>query len=383
MQANESMQMRVGNKARLTRVPGGQSISMQSSTWQHPWYSKAYWSPDQKQWIAVVRPGFVNGRAPVVRTSVGKMRSTPSFLAPVTAWAGAADIRQAAELASGEEYTGDPDTPIDVPLYRNPMIPLQWHEAAGIPAYFARRGVTANGRRRLVSSDLVLHQPRTALTSSIEIKPGLATGISNVTQTLGLRYVASDRLKVYSTPEFKPPGQTSPMDAISGLYEEDTWDELRIARIYLISPPDATGEPNANWLPFIRHDLFWNLCWKQPILQPVHTDPGVPFIPPLAGGAAQLVINFLTASINDMTNQALNILFSHSMAGTFWTPTGGGSDATFPKEDPATVVDKFGLAKDARSQARRAAVMASGALIDRLDPSFPFRAIPFSVSLLN
>ena len=94
-----------------------------------------------------------------------------------------------------------------------------------------------------------------------------------------------------------------------------------------------------------------------------------------------LITNSIIASLNDTTNQAINIVRAHSMAGTFWTATGGGSDATFPTATARTT-DAFGLAKDARNKAARAAAVKSGALVDTLDPSFPYKASPFSLSLL-
>lgn len=385
MPANDTLREGVGT--RITRTPDGRCVSMQGMTWHHPWFTAAYWWPAQQEWVALVRPGFVNGHAPSVLTTAGRMMATPSFLAPVTAWDGAADIAQAAQLAmEGEEYT-DGNTKLYVPLYRNPLITLPWRTIDGvnvdIPQYFVRRGITPNGRRRLVSSDVVLHQPRLALTSQISIEDGVAYGISNVTQTLGLQSApASDKLKVYGVGEFNPPDPYSNPGGLIGDYEEPTWDELLIARVFLVSPPDATGQPDGSWLPCVQHSLFWNMNYSTPGFEPLPGDPGVPFIPPLAGGMAQLVINYMTASLNDMTNEALNILIAHSMAGTFWTPTGGGSDSAFPESAP-TPPPAFGLAKAARSAAERHAALVSGALTDTLDPVFPYHAMPFSLSLLN
>ena len=115
-------------------------------------------------------------------------------------------------------------------------------------------------------------------------------------------------------------------------YTEPTWDELLISTVYLLSPPNTPlgSDPDATWQPFARHNLFWNLNWAQPEFKPARRRLRArPFIPPLAAGAATLVINSQVASLNDATQNALNIILGSSLAGSFWTPTGGGSDATF------------------------------------------------------
>jgi len=386
MQTTSTARLKEGVGTRITRTPWGQSISMQATTWHHPWFTGAFWWPAQKQWVAVVRPGFVNGLTPSVLTTAARMKATPAFLAPITAWDGAKDIEQAARLATDSD-TPTGTSPIYVPLYRNPLLTLSFQELGGadlpIPKYFIRRGVTAQNRR-VVSGDVVLHQPRTALTSQLSFPADIAFGSSIVTQTLSLRAPASnDALKIVAMPQINPPDNYDP--GTGGLvrsYEERTWDELLLATVFLVSPPNATGNPDGSWLPAVQHAAFWNLHWTQPPFQVLPGDPGVSFIPPLAGGAASLVTNSIIASINDMTTQAINLTIAHSMAGTFWTPTGGGSDSAFPATTTATQ-SNYGLNKTARNQAKRAAALASGALIDTLDPVFPYKAVPFTLSLLN
>jgi len=398
--------MRVGYGARVKRSTIGESVSMQNATWHHPWFTSIYWDGAQKEWVAVVRPGFVNGRAPVVQTTARRMQSTPSFLAPVTAWDGAADIAQAAELASeSETETVDADTPIFVPIYRNPMLSLPWREmgaeGAAIPAYFLRRvaWIASKGRsakadsdawtasgRKLFSADVVLHQPRAALTSKFDFPVDLVTGSSIVTQTLSVREAASnDRLKIETMSEYKPPESISAMDKLLGNYEEPTWDELLIARVFLLSPPNAAVDSSADGscIPFVQHSLFWNLSWYQPLLRQLPSDRDVTFTVPLAFGLGQMVINSILAPINDMVDRALDSLVSHSLGGTFWTPTGGGSDSAFP-EIAATqsASGQYGFDKDLRLKASRVAALGGGVLTDALDPVFPYRAHPFQTSLL-
>ena len=401
--ASPTPRLRAGAGAQIVRSPAGMAVSMQGTAWHHPWFTTVCWDGAQKQWVAVVRPGFVNGRAPVVQTTGRRMQTTPSFLAPVTAWDGAADIKQAATLASeSTTETVDADTPIFVPLYRNPLLSLVWGACGGdgvpVPAYFNRRAnwIATQGRdasasaesfaasgRQLVSGDIVLHQPRTALTSKFDFPVDLVTGSSIVTQTLSMREAApNDQLKLVTMAEYRPPESYSAIDKLLGDYEEPTWDELLLARVYLLSPPNTTGDIDGSWIPFVRHSVFWNLNWQQPALGPLPSDSNVKFIQPLAGGAAQLVISSMLGQLNDQVDQALNVLTAHSLSGTFWTPTGGGSDSAFPEVAAAKPVDHFGLSKDLRSKAARVTALNAGVLLDSLDPVFPYRAIPFALSLL-
>lgn len=140
--------------------------------------------------------------------------------------------------------------------------------------------------------------------------------------------------------------------------------------------------PDGTWAPFVRHNLFWNLQYVPKRFQAFTTDSGTPYIPPLAAGAAQL-INFLTASLNDLTQQALNILTAHSMAGTFYTLTGGGHSAQFPiPAETESTGDQVGLDKAARLTNARLR-LARQQRAERLDPLFPYRAEPFDPVLFT
>jgi hypothetical protein len=238
-----------------------------------------------------------------------------------------------------------------------------------------------------------VHQPRLALTSTIELHPeGLATGVSNVTQTLGLRSApGGDRLKVFATSLWQDVNTTAPIDPLAGLYEEATWDERLVATVYLLSPPDAApgSEPDEKWVPYVKHELFWNLTYlAKNDLQSPQLDNAVgkllAVVNVLGGGSGGLAVNFATASLNDLTQQALNLLSATSMAGTWWTSTGGGASSEFPVTESAqdAASAKFGWNKAARLQAQRIAA-AKALKAARLDPAFPFRGVEFPISLLD
>ncbi len=386
----------------------GQAISAHAERrgWRHPWWVQPAWNARLRRWVATVKPGFVNGQCPIVRTTVSEQSGAALDFGinPLTGrpFFSASVFVQPAKKAVDNNR-------IDVPLYLSPTFSLGWRALGfdspndeAVPLFFLDRGAAERpkpksddaegsvsaalnpntkiprGLRLLRACDVWIHQPRLALTSSIEFHQGLATGISNASQTLGLRGpAAGDTLRVMS-------GTLRPvegLDALARIYEEPAYDELLIATVFVLSPPglELYAEPDESWAPYVRHNLFWNLQHVTPWFRQYGGSPNVPFIPPLAGGAAQIVINFLTASINDILQDALNLVTAHSMAGTFYTATGGGHDAKLPPQPAA----KTGTGLDKRAKRDASAREKEEARRERrLDPSYPFRAEPFEPRLL-
>lgn len=403
-------QIQTGPGMRLTHTGAGTLFSAGSrSRARHPWWTSSWWDALEKKWFANVLPGYVNGRCPVVWITLEQAKSADYGINPL----------------SGEPYFSawvfqNPKEPtpdrIPVPLYSLPKIPLQfrnlgWDGGSDVPQFFLDRGVAIQppapsplnmdaylewlnnqperpkGMRLLRAADIVLHQPRLALTSEIELNPaGVLTGQGIVRQTLSLRSpAAGDRLKIYSSSKWNPPqnfgGATN---LFADNYEEPNFDERLVSTVYLLSPPDAPpfSEPDATWTPFVRHSLFWNLNWAQPEFR--YRPPEATVLPvlPLAGGVAQIAIGFLQSSMNDMYAGAWNILQAHSMAGSFWACTGGGHDSRFPTVAPEAPEGKTGLDAASRLAAKRAAE-ALARRQQALDPEFPYHAPAFDLKLLS
>lgn len=427
--------IRAGVNAFLTASPFGKVISFKTSKkWQHPWTTTLRWMAEDKKWVGFVRPGFVSGVAPTVRTTYGEARRAAAQLSAtffgtlIGANSGAAEIAQAARLAIPRDAsagtTEQDKQQVDIPLYYNPPISLTWQNigwdgiGSTVPAFFKRLGVQEppridptnpeaaattlmsgapkKGNRLLRAANIILHQPRVALTSSIEIDPsGFVTGMGIVKQTLGLRdAVAADRLRVFSRSNWTPPQNfAGATDILADDYEEPTFDEIMISKVYLLSPPDTAplSVPDSRWVPYVQHDLFWNLNYAQPAFR--GTQPQIDLFRQLAailqfigGGAGAFAASFMASSISDGYAAAANIIAAHSMAGTFWTPTGGGheSEMTVSGEQSSVISAQSsvssGLDKDGRLQAKRLAA-ADALKKARLDPPFPYRAEPFNFSL--
>ena len=418
--------LRISHNTRMEQNQLGSNISMSRPRgWKHPWFTEAKWMGKKKAWVAFAVAGFVNGVAPMVRTTVGDLKEAKGtfYGQLVDARTGAAEIAQLALLAISEaDSSGLPDnTQIDVPLYQNPPISLNewraigWDGSAAVPQFFLDRGVNKpvqavsgnadtglqiqagklvppKGNRLLRACDIFIHQPRTALTSTITVMPdgGMVTGLSAVTQTLGFRDAApNDKLKIqsgtYSAFQQSQLNFTGATNVMASDYEEKNWDEAPVSTVYLLSPPDAPldAKPDATWQPFAKHSLFWNLLWAQPAIQPFfNTDifRGITgLVSVLGGGAGIGAVNFITASMNDATQGAYNILASQSLAGSFWTPTGGGTTSAWP----VTVAAPAKPTLDKAATAAAKAIASAAKFTKQLDPAFPFEGNKFNLSLIK
>ena len=419
--------LRISANTRMEQNQLGSNISMSRPRgWKHPWFTQAMWMGKKKAWVAFVVAGFVNGVAPMVRTTVGDLKEARGtfYGQLVDAFTGAAEIKQLAQLAISEaDSSGLADTDqVDVPLYQNPPIGLNewrnigWDGTGTVPQFFQNLGVskpvqavTGNadtglkiqagnltppkGNRLLRACDIFLHQPRTALTSSITISPdgGMVTGLSAVNQTLGFRAAAdNDKLKIqtgtYSALQQSKLNFSGATNAMASDYEEKNWDQAPISTVYLLSPPDAPldSKPDTTWQPFAKHNLFWNLLWAQPAVQPFfNTDifRGITGLVSVIGGGAGIgAVNFIAASINDATQGAYNILQSQSLAGSFWTPTGGGTTSAYPVTVAAPAKPTLDKAATAAAKAQAAAKAKRNRT---LDPAFPFEGNKFNLSLIK
>jgi hypothetical protein len=412
-----------GSRSRVS-MRGGIGRTLQISPepiWKHPWQITPLWDGTRQLWTSTMKAGFVNGECPVVIQTVAQapnnwqqfginpLDGQPFF----SAW-----------VFNKNTPAIPPATTVWIPLYANPLIDLSWRNIGyddataqnPVPQFFLNLGVTkatpidpdnpdqsaANlfnpppaGNRLLRGCDLILHQPHVALTSQITLEPGIVTGESNVSQTLGLTQISpGDTLKVYAQG-----GAYDPQDAIAagidpstGDYTEPPWDEILIGTAYLLSPPNTApySAPDQTWQPFVRHSLFWNLFWAQPEFQPTPTEATDAFgqlaqlTSVLGAGAGAVDVNYLTSSLNDAYQAATNILVAQSMAGSFWTPTGGGSTSLFPPAPavPVTAPSGRGADKSGRIAAQTAAA-ALALASQQLDPAFPFTALPFNTALLS
>jgi hypothetical protein len=413
---NQSTTLRPSPNLLLSDNVLGQTVAAgrRGGGWRHPWFTQALWLPKRKTWAVFVLAGFVNGVAPVVRVSAADVREARGafFGQLVDARSGAAEIAQLAELAIGSDEVVGSRAVFDVPLYENPPIFVNGWRTVGyggegrVPLFFQDRGVNQppgtpadqvappppRGNHRLAACDVWLQQPRVALTSSLEINPvGAVAGTTLVQQTLAQREPAgAQRLRIQTGQFEEIAGNLLNFRGAGSLladYEEKDYDQVKVATVWMVSPPDTpeSASPDATWTPYVEHALFWNLSWSQPLLREAvfSSDIFAPLLGTLSllgGGSGFLWASSVTAGINDAVQGAYNVLAATSLAGSFWTATGGGTTSAWPvtsPEVPSTGVDK------AARRAARARAAAQERLNRRLDPAFPYEGMNFNRGLLK
>lgn len=397
----------------LSRNATGETLeAVPSPKWRHPWYTTPRWLPKAKQWGATIEPGFVDGFDAIGNGAV----VAPIFRATVAEQQAAGNPWENNPL-TGKPFFSDPifnkkPTPqvqtreVDLPIYLDPIVPLDFYGIGfdgdpnkEVPQFFLDRGAAAvpkstagqdagaasppPGLRLLRACDLWLHMPRVALTSDVSVEDGTVTGQANVRQTLSvLSPSAGDVLRVLQG-AYQPVSQEQ-VDALAGEYTEINFDEILISTVYLLSPPNTPigSDPDGSWQPFVTHNLFWNLSWAQPQFRILPEDELAGMLPVLAGGVAQHVINFLSASLNDAAREAQLRIAANSLAGKFWVPTGGGHIGALPVVPAAVPTTASGPDRKKNAAAREAALRAQRQAA-QLDPDFPYTALPFPTSFLS
>lgn len=408
--------LRPGMGTSISENALGRTVSTgRSRGWRHPWFTEAVWLPKKGAWVAFVLAGFVNGIAPMVRVSAADLREARGafFGQLVDARTGAAEIEQLARLAIGKDGPGLSDSTLaDVPLYLNPPIGLNSWRKVGyggegrVPQFFKDRGVMQPpateegklppqppaGNRLLCACDVFVEQPRVGLSASLELNPaGAVAGTTLVSQTLQMReQTAGARVRLQSG-EFSAFEQSQlnfrGAGSLVADFDEQTTDRIKVSTIWMLSPPGLPVEalPDSTWQAFAQHNLFWNLHWSQPLLRDAvfSSDIFSPLLGTLSvlgGGAGFLWATSVTASINDAVQGAYNLLTASSLAGSFWTPTGGGTTSTWPAVAPAVVATGLDKAATAEAKARAA---RQTKLSRQLDPAFPFEGLKFNRGLLT
>jgi len=378
-----------GSGLAVTRSALGNMLSWRPTTnWKHPWFTTGRYSPVTSAWTAYVTPGMVNGLPPNAALTV----ATAPNLTLERARANKVDLSVGTAA-------------INAPLTDNPGLPLSFRNIGvddqtgnAIPAFFEALGVHPGvpynpdderntkvasappGNRLLRACDIVVQQPRYALTATTSI--GAAAGSNaSIIQTLVAEAPASGQvLLIYATDLWTP---TVPaLDPTTGTYAEPTYDEIQVSTIYLLSAPDAVAgsEPDGSWTQYAQHYCFWNLGWAQDTTLLNIPASNVGFVIALPSGfIAQPLVDTILTEINDAYNEAATILEEHSLAGYFWS-MGGCSPITAPTSALGNQVQTFGLNKNAANAV--AAALARKAPTP-LDPVFPYAVQPFPHQLFS
>lgn len=308
--------------------------------WRHPWNVIPEYDSKRNVWRANIQPGFVNELPATVQLPFG--------LAPA---------ETAARLAGGKQK---PEDLVDADLTEGPAIPLPSFRPVGsddagsvnesgafsaerVPAYFRALGVgeaqpplasvgeagvalaldfRETARLRLLRAcDLVLHKERAATSTEWTLGSGIdgtfaQFSVGTVTRP-GTRKAAYVRAIAKRTPPTLPTNA----DFLSGTAEDNGVDSLHLATVFLLSQPGAAfgAAPDAEWLPFVQHHVFWNVHHATNVLRPALAKVQLRLPIGLAGGFGDSFIGTQLAQINDKDSVAAEFIGREKMEGRFWT----------------------------------------------------------------
>ena len=308
---------------------------LQSGAWKHPWQVSAAWNPDLGQWEAEIQPGFVNG-----------------LDAEVSLRAEEAPEATLVRLGLKPDKAGD--DAVDAWLTEQPRLPLtQWraigsdappesvslsgpgdivtsHES--VPEFFLALGVTAPprelfspsspapGTRLLRATEIVLRKDRLTTGSDWTFGAGIDGTFAQFNVTYHLPPGARERAYLRCATKYVPPQPPDPIQQMQGVWEDEGYDPLHIATVYLLSPPDAPAgsEPGPEWAPHMRHRVFWNLVHATNLQPPEGGSDNMTLFTGLAGGIADPIFNEMLATINDKNDALMEFLGNRTIEGHFW-----------------------------------------------------------------
>jgi hypothetical protein len=221
-----------------------------------------------------------------------------------------------ADWPDGKPPEDDASKPHDVPLtddpvpylvlggWRNPLMPASVSAslsgqiiaaaAEGYPKFFEKIGVKPaandgditkpgalegefdeNRTREIRAMDVVLSKARIGTRLQIDVLDPLVDAqtesISTVFLNDALR-ATEGRAKLRAVSKYVPPEEQS-LALMYGtlLNAGDTqYDELKMATIWIVSPPGAASddEPDETWTPYPQHFVFWNLQHASRLVPP-------------------------------------------------------------------------------------------------------------------
>jgi hypothetical protein len=103
--------------------------------------------------------------------------------------------------------------------------------------------------------------------------------------------------------------------------DDPQFDELHIATVWIVSPPDADAgaQPDHTWMAYPEHFVFWNLNHATRIVPPVAPQPPLTLRTGLAGGVGDRINDGLLSFINDHNAEAQAFLDQADARGHFWS----------------------------------------------------------------
>lgn len=322
------------------QTPGGCILGGSGTAdWRHPWKVSARWKYDDSiqpaggTWVATIWPGFVNAQD----VTISQKRKT----AP-----------QSADAGSVEVPLTDEDPPdLGIGDFRDPAAPSSMEESEsgdiiikpgeGYPKFFEQLGVVPVAKggtglealdsepdpsrtRQIRACDIALITPRMAARQTVTVLDPLtdaqSVDIGTAFDNTALRNAKSPHWLV-ALSKWTPPMQPTDEEKLMGTAVEPQTDEIRIATVWMVSPPDAGSEdqPDETWTPYPQHFVFGNLNHASRAQMPSAPPQPIKLVTGLLGGLADSIFNQLLSPVNDAYAQISAYLGAADFSGIYWS----------------------------------------------------------------
>jgi len=209
--------------------------------------------------------------------------------------------------------------------------PRFFEQLGVVPAHKGGAGISAveqehdpNRTRQIRAADIVLVSPRMATRQQVDVLDPLTDS-----QTVQISTVfVNDRVRsapsrhwIFATSKWNPPLEPTALDRLMGMAVEPQTDELKLATLYLVSPPDfpAEEEPDGSWSPYPQHYAFWNLNHASRAQMPAAPPKAIELRTGLLFGIADSLFSGLLSPVNDAYAQIHAFLNSADFKGQYWT----------------------------------------------------------------
>lgn len=322
------------------QTPGGCILSGSGTgNWRHPWKVSARWrydatiQPQGGAWVATIWPGFVNARDVTItqnRKPAPQSADAETVEVPLT-------DEQPPELVFGGFR--DPAAPSGIEESESGDLIVKPGE--GYPKFFEQLGVVPVAKggkglealdsepdpdrtRQIRACDIALITPRMAARQTVTVLDPLtdaqSVDISTAFDNTALRNARSAHWLIATT-KWEPPMQPTAEDKLMGTAVEPQTDEIKIATLWLVSPPDAGSEdePDETWTPYPQHFVFWNLNHASRAQMPGKPQQPITLHTGLLGGIADSIFNALLSPVNDAYAQISAYLDAADFTGMYWS----------------------------------------------------------------
>ncbi len=303
-----------GVNSRIKETQAGVLISptLRPTNWDHPWTIHPRWVEDGSgtgNWSVTFTPGFVNGADAVLGSDdVPLTAATPPVL-KVTNFRDATGVGctypalfKKLGAREPEAAAQTPDS-LDGTLQANvELFPQQY------------------GTRRLAAADFLLHVDHTGTyTDTTYAAPDTGNLVIHSTSFTSAMDRYPYRLSTVS--EFTAPQYPTMLERLLGTADEPNYDELKLATLWLLSPPDEPDDssPGPTWIPYTQHCVFWNLGYANVNELNTTNLNSITIHTGLAFGLLDSIGNSILSTINDANLDVVNALNETSMQGHFWT----------------------------------------------------------------